>query len=471
MTRLIVGLGFAAVLLSLSARAWGDDVPRYALEPGQVFDYELRGSSRSTSQPDKQEWESLVKSRVWVVDRDDEGAARVMVRQVASAKRKGAADDPSFESTSLARFDVRPNGEIPFSLSLDPDTDVTLLFPRLPDDVKQAAGGWRSRDDRDDVTVAFKPIAKGEGEGEKAAFDFEADVTGSEQKIYEGNDRRVFHFDRARGVIAGAETSRSFGAPMHSESNGALELKSVTALSPAELTTFREEMDRYFDAREAYREKGGKSMKAGDEAEAILNECRAILADARAKTTLPEPTAALDEMLKNHDEAVEYRVEGAKRYAENIGKPAPGWGPVEPSAPRAAADSEIKDLDGRPQSLAHYRGKVLVLDFWYRGCGWCMRAMPQVKRLADHYRDQPVAFFAMNNDQDEKDARFVAQAMQLDYPVIRSMDLPDRYNVEGFPTIVIIDQQGNIADIHIGYTPQLFERISESVDQLLKPAE
>jgi len=474
MTRLIVGLGAAAVFLSLSMRARGDDVPRYALEPGRVLDYELRASSRSSSQPAKDEWESIVKSRVWVVDRDEDGAARVVVRQVVSATRKDAADDSGFESTSLSRFDIRPNGEIPPSPSLDPDTDATMLFPRLPDDAKQAAGagGWQSRDDRDDSTITYAAVANDEGKGDgKAMFNFEADVSGATELIYEGSDHRVFHFDRARGVIAGAETTRSFGAHMNSESNETLELKSVTVMTPAELTTFREEMNRYFDARQAYREAGGKAMKAGDEAETILNDCRAILADARAKTTLPEPTAALDEMLKNHDEAVEYRVEGAKRYAENIGKPAPGWGPVEASAPRAAADSEIKDLDGRTQSLARYRGKVLVLDFWYRGCGWCMRAMPQVKMLADRYRDQPVAFFAMNNDRDEKDARFVVQAMKLDYPVIRSMDLPSRYNVEGFPTLVIIDQEGNIADIHVGYTPQLFERISETIDRLLKPAE
>jgi hypothetical protein len=97
-----------------------------------------------------------------------------------------------------------------------------------------------------------------------------------------------------------------------------------------------------------------------------INQAHTILAEARAKVTIAEPIAALDQDLKNHDNHSKHKIDGAKRFAAVIGHPAPAW--------------EIKDLDGRTHTLEQYRGKVLVLDFWYRGCGWCMRAMPQVKR-------------------------------------------------------------------------------------------
>jgi thiol-disulfide isomerase/thioredoxin len=110
---------------------------------------------------------------------------------------------------------------------------------------------------------------------------------------------------------------------------------------------------------------------------------------------------------------------------------------------------------------------VLVLDFWYRGCGWCMRAMPQVKEVAKHYRGRPVAVFGMNNDRKEEDARFVVEKMALEYPVLRSDELPARYGVTGFPTLVVIDQEGKIADVHIGYSDHLFEDVTATVDRLL----
>ncbi|MFI5455753.1 MAG: TlpA family protein disulfide reductase [Isosphaerales bacterium] len=64
-------------------------------------------------------------------------------------------------------------------------------------------------------------------------------------------------------------------------------------------------------------------------------------------------------------------------------------------------------------------------------------------------------------------AKFVVQKMQLDYPVLRSDDLPGKYGVSGFPTMIIIDQQGNGADIHVGYSPHLFEEVTATVDRLL----
>ena len=110
---------------------------------------------------------------------------------------------------------------------------------------------------------------------------------------------------------------------------------------------------------------------------------------------------------------------------------------------------------------------MLVLDFWYRGCGWCMRAMPQVKEVARHYRGRPVAVFGMNNDRKEEDARFVVEKMALEYPVLRSEELPARYGVTGFPTLVVIDREGKIADVHIGYSDHLFEDVTATVDRLL----
>ena len=63
--------------------------------------------------------------------------------------------------------------------------------------------------------------------------------------------------------------------------------------------------------------------------------------------------------------------------------------------------------------------------------------------------------------------RFVAREMQLEYPVLRSEDLPAKYAVQGFPTLIVVDQQGNVADIHVGYSPALYEQVTAAVDRLL----
>ena len=232
-----------------------------------------------------------------------------------------------------------------------------------------------------------------------------------------------------------------------------MELKSTEEVTRAEMMAFIEQMDRYFDAHEAYLVLLRKARTSGAAAEAMLKKGRAILADGRASVKVSEPVAAFDDQLKNHDKFEKHYIDEAKRFAELIGHAAPSW--------------EIKDLEGRTHSLDQYRGKVLVLDFWYRGCGWCMRAMPQVKHVADHYRGRPVAVFGMNNDQKVDDAKFVVEKMELDYPVLRSDETPGKYGVRGFPTLIVIDQEGRVADIHTGYSPRLFENVTAAVDRLL----
>jgi thiol-disulfide isomerase/thioredoxin len=366
------------------------------------------------------------------------------MKSVSQGLRVG--DDPA----TYACFDVHPDGTIPPGPDLGTRMDPSHLFPRLPRTPEEAKKGWSAYDERDDATITYKPRPAEPGSGR---FDFEADQVSYMEKIYEGSDRRIFHFDGNKGRITGAEITRSFGSHINGKGTGTLELKSVETLEPAKLATFAAEMDRYFAYQRAYLALYRKAETSGAEAEELLKKGRALLAEARAKLTLPEPIAALDVQIKNHDQFAKYQVEGAKKFAEILGKPSPDW--------------EIKDLDGKTHTLAQHRGKVVVLDFWYRGCGWCMRAMPQVKRVAKHYQGKPVAVFGANNDRVEDDAKFVVRAMPIEYPVLRSMDLPGKFGVQGFPTLVIIDKEGKVADIHVGYSPELFEEVTAVVDRLL----
>ena len=51
---------------------------------------------------------------------------------------------------------------------------------------------------------------------------------------------------------------------------------------------------------------------------------------------------------------------------------------------------------------------------------------------------------------------------------LKAEGLPEKYKVQGFPTLIIIDQQGIIRDIHTGFTPQLREDVVETVERLLR---
>jgi thiol-disulfide isomerase/thioredoxin len=102
-----------------------------------------------------------------------------------------------------------------------------------------------------------------------------------------------------------------------------------------------------------------------------------------------------------------------------------------------------------------------------RGCGWCVRAMPQVRRLAERFANVPVVVLGMNTDDDAADAQLVIDALQLNYPTLKADGLPEKYEVRGFPTLLVLDQSGRVQDIRVGYSPTLFEDVAASIESLL----
>jgi peroxiredoxin len=73
--------------------------------------------------------------------------------------------------------------------------------------------------------------------------------------------------------------------------------------------------------------------------------------------------------------------------------PTPKSGPI--------PDVELEDLDGNPVSLADFRGKFLVVNFWATWCLPCAREWPDLDILAERFVDRDdVAVIAISVDQD-----------------------------------------------------------------------
>ena len=73
----------------------------------------------------------------------------------------------------------------------------------------------------------------------------------------------------------------------------------------------------------------------------------------------------------------------------------------------------------------------------------------------------------MNTDSNPGDALFVIEEMELNYPNLRAQGIPDLYEIRGFPTLLIIDLEGVLREIHVGYSPTLAEDVIADVEALL----
>jgi len=138
----------------------------------------------------------------------------------------------------------------------------------------------------------------------------------------------------------------------------------------------------------------------------------------------------------------------APRTTLVIGQPAPEW--------------QVRDwTDGKARTLADFRGKVVLLDFWGIWCHPCISSMPSLERLKQTYEPRGVVFLLIHTPDEEIDTihRF------LDLKKLRLISARDqgravddaetakRYGVKGYPTLVMIDRQGNLA-FHSGVDPK-----------------
>lgn len=94
--------------------------------------------------------------------------------------------------------------------------------------------------------------------------------------------------------------------------------------------------------------------------------------------------------------------------------------------------------------------------------------MPQIKEVVEHYKVKPVVVLGMNTDDGEKDARFVVDKLQLNYATLQAAaGLSEKYGVQGFPTLILIDQEGIVRGRHVGYSPDLRDELIAEIDGLL----
>jgi len=116
------------------------------------------------------------------------------------------------------------------------------------------------------------------------------------------------------------------------------------------------------------------------------------------------------------------------------------------NTPRPAPAFSLKDLSGNTVSLADYRGKVVLLDFWATFCSPCVKEMPRLQKLHEAYGAR--GFSVVGIATDEEGAKLVAPAVariKVKYPILLSDPSAwQNYGVESLPALFLIDRKGQI---------------------------
>ena len=126
-------------------------------------------------------------------------------------------------------------------------------------------------------------------------------------------------------------------------------------------------------------------------------------------------------------------------------------------------------MNGNSISISDFSGDVIILDFFAEWCMPCRMEIPHFAELYSKYKDKGFAMIGLSVGYlDAKGMRTFAAEQGINYPVLMNDGRVSELfrPINSLPTTFIIDKQGNIAKIYIGYRDK--EVFEQDITDLLK---
>ena len=115
-------------------------------------------------------------------------------------------------------------------------------------------------------------------------------------------------------------------------------------------------------------------------------------------------------------------------------------------------DIKLKDIDGKDTTLAAYKGKVVLIDFWASWCAPCIIEIPHLNALQKQFGPKGFQVVGIAMDDSEAVTRQTMQKYPFAYPVVLGdAKFGNLYGgVLGLPLKYLVGADGKILAIWSG---------------------
>ncbi len=141
--------------------------------------------------------------------------------------------------------------------------------------------------------------------------------------------------------------------------------------------------------------------------------------------------------------------------------------------PLPAPEVTFTDAEGKPASLADFKGKPVVVNLWATWCEPCLREMPSLERLQSKFDDKLVVAAVSQDRAGGKLVNPFVAALKLDKVRVYldpKSEVGHAFKVRGLPTSIVIDAQGQVVGRVEGAAEWDSAAMLAALKPLLEPA-
>lgn len=135
-----------------------------------------------------------------------------------------------------------------------------------------------------------------------------------------------------------------------------------------------------------------------------------------------------------------------------------------------APEVDLSYADGKLFNLENEKGKVILLNFTINGCPHCVESVETLNKLFTKYKSEDFQIVSINPYDTKESILKFNNRFNVKYPAfIKSENTNktlERYHVDSYPTIYLIDKQGDIARTFSGYYPTLEAELNSAIDKI-----
>lgn len=130
----------------------------------------------------------------------------------------------------------------------------------------------------------------------------------------------------------------------------------------------------------------------------------------------------------------------------------------------------IPELSSNAQkSLASFKGKVMLIDFWGSWCIPCKSSFPQYEKFYGEYGSQGLVILGINEDQTVDPIHEFLATYPVSFPILHDVrkEAAQVFKPSQMPTAFLVDRGGKIVKIYEGFRESEVTQMKNDIEQLL----